>query len=352
MSDMELLVESEETPRTNFTMIPNIVDDLGLDCYAFRLYAHLRRVAGEHGECWQSTRTLAAHCRMSTGRVSAAKSALADAGLIRIEERAGAGGLYHVITIVDIWQRNAESVHHMNANPATPESVHVVNANGESVHHMNAMRSPGERKKNTYKKNPHDEEEPTLSRATRAKGTESTDSVLVPNSPGARLLFAKLQRAAGDVGRRGPRRFATRQQADVFARAEADLGYERIGREIDAALARGITSLKSLVAYLSAIADRVERERAQAEAGIARLDTAPAPTDPLAELREALLRHGAPQLHVDWLRLVDRQDGVVRVSAPPLTVWVFTQRERPRAALDAAAAALGVKIEFVEEVKA
>ncbi|GAF99333.1 unnamed protein product, partial [marine sediment metagenome] len=46
-------VRSED--RAYFTMMPNIIDDMGLDPYAFRLYVHLRRVAGENGACWQST---------------------------------------------------------------------------------------------------------------------------------------------------------------------------------------------------------------------------------------------------------------------------------------------------------
>lgn len=97
-------VTSED--RKWYTMIPNIVDDMGLDPYAFRLYAHLRRVAGDTGACWQSTDTLAKHCKMGEGSVSKAKQALKAAKLIRIELRTRNGTRYHHITIIDIWAKN------------------------------------------------------------------------------------------------------------------------------------------------------------------------------------------------------------------------------------------------------
>jgi hypothetical protein len=60
-------IVEEVTYRRYFTIIPNMVDDLGLSPYAYRLYGHFRRVAGEAGECWQSTATLAETCKMSRG---------------------------------------------------------------------------------------------------------------------------------------------------------------------------------------------------------------------------------------------------------------------------------------------
>jgi hypothetical protein len=51
--------------RRFFFQVPNLVDDLDLSAAAFRLYCHIRRVTGEDGRCWESTRTLAARCRLS-----------------------------------------------------------------------------------------------------------------------------------------------------------------------------------------------------------------------------------------------------------------------------------------------
>lgn len=102
---------NEQTPdRKYFTIIPNIVDDLNLSAAAFRLYVHLKRVAGESGKCWQSTTTLAEHCGLSRHTVIRAKKELEAANLIEIaaKKRPDGGMPYHEIKIVDIWRHNQE----------------------------------------------------------------------------------------------------------------------------------------------------------------------------------------------------------------------------------------------------
>lgn len=92
--------------------IPNMVDDLGLDVYSYRLYGHLKRVAGDSGLCWQTERTMAAACRMSRSKVNEAKHVLEQKGLITITPApSGRGRPYHVIAIVDIWQQNYARYH-------------------------------------------------------------------------------------------------------------------------------------------------------------------------------------------------------------------------------------------------
>lgn len=88
--------------------IPNIIDSLELDPHTVRLYVHLKRVAGPGGACWQSTKIIANHCKMSTGQVSKSKQILKDNELITITEvkHEKPGSPYHLITIVDIWLRN------------------------------------------------------------------------------------------------------------------------------------------------------------------------------------------------------------------------------------------------------
>ncbi len=114
----------DEAPRDHFTQIPNVVDDYGLSPQAYRLYGHLRRVAGEAGKSWQSTKTLAAACVMSTGAVSEAKKELTEAivPFIRIEKKNHGSGQwdYDEITITDIWKLNHDvydpdfTVHNVN----------------------------------------------------------------------------------------------------------------------------------------------------------------------------------------------------------------------------------------------
>jgi hypothetical protein len=102
------LIKQKESPRDNFTIVPNLLDVIGLSPIAFRLYVHIRRRAGESGKCWESAHNMANFCAMSTFAVHKAKKELAELGLISIEnkKRAGGGKDYHEITVQDIWQLN------------------------------------------------------------------------------------------------------------------------------------------------------------------------------------------------------------------------------------------------------
>ncbi|MBE3144015.1 MAG: helix-turn-helix domain-containing protein [Planctomycetes bacterium] len=144
--------------RKYFYIIPNLVDDLGLSPFAFRLYCHFKRVAGENGRCWQSTRNLADRCRMSVGAVVNAKKELLEQGFIDIEvTKNPKGGIdFHQIKIADIWQRNLEhaqeQVHSMNLTSSPGELVLIQKPYTSSPGELTS--SPGELKKNPLKKNP------------------------------------------------------------------------------------------------------------------------------------------------------------------------------------------------------
>jgi hypothetical protein len=128
-------VKDNGDPRRYFTMIPNIIDDLDLSPYAFRLYVHLKRVAGDEGTCYQNRDTLAEKCHMSAGSVTEAKNELVALGLIEIEDQptTHGGKPYHIITITDVWDKN-----HSNYSPMSPDDL--------------AM-SPGDIKNNPIKNN-------------------------------------------------------------------------------------------------------------------------------------------------------------------------------------------------------
>jgi hypothetical protein len=104
-------VKDDGDPRKYFIQIPNMIDDSDLSVYEFRLYVHLKRVAGDGGVCFQTTQTLAKACLMSTAAVARAKKTLADKKLIIIKEMPGVHGgrPYHEITIIDIWTKNISS---------------------------------------------------------------------------------------------------------------------------------------------------------------------------------------------------------------------------------------------------
>lgn len=141
--------ESGNDLRKYRTEMPNIVDDMGLDPYSFRLYVHLRRVVGSEGKCWQNTKTLAKTCSMSAGKISDAKKILVRHNLIRVEERDHDES--DVITVLNIWPQNFE---HFSAMKES-DPVHHMNT---PVHHMNTPRSPHELKKEPITKNKPKEE--------------------------------------------------------------------------------------------------------------------------------------------------------------------------------------------------
>lgn len=126
-----------------YAAIPHMVDDMGLTPFEYRLYGHLKRVAGENGgKCWQSTKTLAEICGMSTGQVSEAKHTLEDKNLIVVQEVPKDGRLYHEILVIDIWLQNIEKYTKARSSHERPRSYSELD------------RSPGETKNNPIKKNP------------------------------------------------------------------------------------------------------------------------------------------------------------------------------------------------------
>ncbi|NLG97113.1 MAG: winged helix-turn-helix transcriptional regulator [Chloroflexi bacterium] len=107
MSD-EYQVFDGSGDRRYFTQIPNIVFDYPFSPYAFRVYAHIKKVAGEDGMCWQSTRTIADYCNISAPSVTRAIRELEKAGVIQVKRypyRPGENARTE-IWITDIWQEN------------------------------------------------------------------------------------------------------------------------------------------------------------------------------------------------------------------------------------------------------
>ena len=154
-SESQALVQvvDEGDLRKYRTELPNTIDDLGLDPYEFRLYAHFKRVAGGNsgGACWQSTRSLAEHCRMSLHSVSRAKARLVELGLIEIDHykqpttASPTGQWVDRVRIVDIWLENF-----LRYAPASKRSPHEhLEPERSPGEHLEPKRSPGAREEAT-----------------------------------------------------------------------------------------------------------------------------------------------------------------------------------------------------------
>ena len=77
-------MKREFEEREYFTILPNMVDDIGLDVYEYRLLGHITRVAGIDSTCWQSVETIAEACKFSKGKVTEARNSLEKLGLIHV----------------------------------------------------------------------------------------------------------------------------------------------------------------------------------------------------------------------------------------------------------------------------
>ena len=121
----DFIVKDDGDLRKYYAQIPNIVDDMNLSISAYRLYGHLKRVAGESGACWQSADALSKCCNMSHGSVTKSKQELLANNLITIENKPSKKGKnYHFITLTDIWFQNIEKyktpAHEVIINPIKP----------------------------------------------------------------------------------------------------------------------------------------------------------------------------------------------------------------------------------------
>lgn len=141
--DTTYAIFDEGDLRKYRTEIPNLVDDLGLSPHAYRLYGHMKRVCGANpsGRCYQGTRTLAKHCKMSVGKISEAKKELIAFKLIAVETFPASENKPDQIRILDVWRANFERY-------APRSEYEHPRSGGEHP------RSDGEQKKEPSKKKP------------------------------------------------------------------------------------------------------------------------------------------------------------------------------------------------------
>lgn len=103
-------IESEEEVHDNYTQVPNIVMNMDLSPYAFRLYVQVRMTVGygeSEGMCYKGVRRLAKECNMSKTSVTKARKELEDLGLITAGLYKEGNLITYVIRIKSIWKINS-----------------------------------------------------------------------------------------------------------------------------------------------------------------------------------------------------------------------------------------------------
>ena len=115
MENQEFQVREQNSLHKYRTELPNIIEELGLDPYAFRLYAHYKKVAGDGGSCYESKSTLEENLKMSPTTIKDRNRVLSQPfdmldgkPLIIVKKRRGSKNqdLPVLIEIVDIWNEN------------------------------------------------------------------------------------------------------------------------------------------------------------------------------------------------------------------------------------------------------
>jgi hypothetical protein len=106
---------TQEKPNHHYRAeIPNCVDDAGLDPYEYRVYGHVKRIASDHGTCFQSVKNIALHCKISERKAIEILSNLCSINkflgipLIKKTMRKKENGCYDtcIYEIIDVWHLN------------------------------------------------------------------------------------------------------------------------------------------------------------------------------------------------------------------------------------------------------
>lgn len=127
--------------------LPNLYDESGLDPYEFRLLVHYVR----RGNCYESVRTTAECCNMSSAQVVKKRNSLEEKKFIRVSENER-GTL--TIEVVDMWELNF--VTYSGVSDMNTRSPHEQECSQDELGCSPRERgcSPREHKKEPIKKQP------------------------------------------------------------------------------------------------------------------------------------------------------------------------------------------------------
>ncbi|MDE1970997.1 MAG: helix-turn-helix domain-containing protein [Patescibacteria group bacterium] len=162
----------QEESHSNFTIIPNIITEMGLSLSEIGLYFFFKKIAGEGGQCFYSLSRLAEMTGSCENTIRKSKANLEEKGLIRIIKRKNEESKKNetdVILICDIWSINQKHFDEKKnkkfntGSPHEPPLVHHTNHPGSKnapplVQKMNHPGSKNEPYKEPIEKEPKKEE--------------------------------------------------------------------------------------------------------------------------------------------------------------------------------------------------
>jgi hypothetical protein len=193
MLDNENFTVHEEKPDHHFrTELPHILDELPISIYAYRVYAKIKKHAGDEGYCSVSIPRIAKEINCSEKKVREGKreleqpfSLLDGKPLIRVTKRPKVGKNHEtdLITIVPIWRDNGD---YCRSNYNTNKKVPTGSPQEPPlVPHRNHPGSPQEPKEEPLNKNP-------LKRDNVSPQREKKKTFKLSLSPEQRNAFDKV----------------------------------------------------------------------------------------------------------------------------------------------------------------
>lgn len=203
--------------HSNFTMIPHLIDDLGLDVYQFRVYCAIKRAAGSQGNCMKSYPNLAKQCGISERKLIQTVNELCEINqivhksLISRQRRKKENGDSDtcILIVNDVWNENKSKIKEkFGGAPYAPPGAQDAPPLVHGMHHPGAPYAP---KEYTIKKIPLKKTTTTPTPSNVHKSSSS--SIAKANKEAAQSLHDWLHTQA--YSQRKRKLVGKREQIDV-----------------------------------------------------------------------------------------------------------------------------------------
>lgn len=237
-------VESyEERPDHHYrTEIPNIILEW-LKGDELIAYIHLKKICGDSGTCWKTTKNLAKQTGMSERQFRYMSDRLAEPtdfrpALITITERKKSDGSSdtNIIKIIDVWRLNGDHYRNKKFNRGTAHGA------GGVLHDMQGGTAYGAAKEELFNKNPIEEDQQHPPTPLKGKAAAAED----------KSFDSRISEA--DLDYIHPNGTKMQISASVIFRAMVPLGYtsEAILRALEKA--RRAKMIRDPIEYIKTIA--------------------------------------------------------------------------------------------------
>lgn len=146
---------ADQSGPSNFTRMPNLIDELDLSPLAVALYFHYARWSGAKSKRPPGVRTLGKKYKASGRAIEKAKQELLDHALIH-RERRQPKGQPDLITVRDVWKRNSNYFEMLKGKPVVNEHqlINLVSMNiRPEVNGQHDLMSEGVSRKDRLKNN-------------------------------------------------------------------------------------------------------------------------------------------------------------------------------------------------------